>query len=113
MHASAFCGKYNIISILDTRVIIPFPPYVIVQQKWAVKWIVLPVVRLFLKTPWQGAQTSVHCAVSEAMEGVSGQYLADCRIAKRMIHPAVHDEQMAEKLWELSVKLVGLHSESR
>lgn len=82
--------------------------YAHVQQKWAVRWMVLPAVRLFLKTPWQGAQTSVHCAVSEEMEGVSGQYLADCRVAKRMISPAVDDEEVAEKLWELSMKLVNL-----
>ena len=58
------------------------------------------------KTPEQGAQTSIYCAVSEEMEGVSGKYLVDCAIqdpSKR-----AQDDDAARKLWDLSLKLVGL-----
>ena len=30
----------------------------------------------FLKTSWNGAQTSIHCAISEDMEELSGHYFA-------------------------------------
>ena len=43
------------------------------------------------------------------MEGVTGQYLADCQIAK-VKHPQATDDQIAERLWEASAKLVGLDS---
>ena len=35
-----------------------------------------------IKTTLEGAQTTVYCAVSEEMEGVTGQYLDDCKITK-------------------------------
>ena len=54
--------------------------------------------------PQQGAQTSIYCAVSEEMEGVTGKYLADCKIMKTK-NPQATDDQLAEKLWEVSAKL--------
>ena len=62
------------------------------------------VLSWFMKTPWEGAQTTIYCAVSEEMEGVTGQYLADCRI-KKTNNPQATDDQIAEKLWEVSAKL--------
>ena len=66
-----------------------------------------PVKWYFCKTPEQGAQTTIYCAVSEEMEGVSGKYLADCAI-KEPSKPA-QDDEMAKKLWDLSEELVGLN----
>ena len=57
-----------------------------------------------IKTPLQGAQTTIYCAVSEEMEGVTGKYLADCRI-KKTNNPQATDDQIAERLWEVSTKL--------
>ena len=62
------------------------------------------LTRFLAKTPWEGAQTTIYCAVSEEMEGVTGQYLADCRIKKTSNSQAT-DDQVAEKLWEVSAKL--------
>ena len=59
------------------------------------------------KSPWEGAQTSIYCAVSEEMEGVSGQYLADCQIQKP-VNPQANDDELADKLWEASARMVGL-----
>ena len=59
-----------------------------------------------MKTPKEGAQTSVYCAVSEEMEGVSGQYLSECRIDK--LSKFAQDDYVAQKLWEASEKLTGL-----
>ena len=58
------------------------------------------------KSPVQGAQTTIHCAVSEEMEGVSGKYLRDCHIAEPS--KGAQDDDAAKKLWEVSMKLVGL-----
>ncbi|MBN3277866.1 RDH13 dehydrogenase, partial [Polyodon spathula] len=33
-----------------------------------------PFILLLLKTPWQGAQTTIHCAVAEELEHTSGLY---------------------------------------
>ena len=62
---------------------------------------------LLFKNPQQGAQTSIYCAVSEEMEGVSGKYLADCKIQKLTTEEANSDE-IAEQLWQISAQMVGL-----
>ena len=63
----------------------------------------------FFKTVEQGAQTSIYCAVSEEMERVTGQYLADCRI-KPLTNPQAIDDEVADKLWEVSKEMVGMKS---
>ena len=41
------------------------------------------------------------------MEGVSGQYLSDCKL-KKLTNPQATDDDIAERLWEVSAELVGL-----
>lgn len=65
-----------------------------------------PLRWYFFKTAEQGAQTTIYCAVSEEMEGVSGKYLADC--AFRTPSVGAQDEEAARKLWDMSLKFVGL-----
>ena len=67
------------------------------------------VSRFLAKTPWEGAQTTIYCAVSEEMEGVTGKYLADCRI-KKTNNPQATDDQVTEKLWEVSAKLTKFNA---
>ena len=38
------------------------------------------VLALFTKTPRQGAQTSIHCAVASEAEGITGKYWSDCAL---------------------------------
>ena len=61
---------------------------------------------IFSKTPWQGAQTTIYCAVTEAIEGQSGKYFSDCKV-KKVTNPEANDAN-AERLWDVSAKLVGL-----
>ena len=62
---------------------------------------------LILKTPRQGAQTTIYCAVAEELEGVSGRYFGDCR--EQVPKTAVSmDDQVAEKLWKVSAEMVDL-----
>ena len=42
------------------------------------------------------------------MDRVSGQYLSDCQIVKKMVNPQATDDDIAERLWEVSVQMVGL-----
>ena len=55
----------------------------------------------------EGAQTTIYCAVDEAVEGVSGKYFKDCKVAAPLTKAAV-DDDMAERLWKVSAELVGL-----
>ena len=72
---------------------------------WA-KILLMPIGLLIFKSPWQGAQTTIYCAVDKELDGVSGLYFADCK--KKQPAPQALDELAAEKLWALSVKLTGL-----
>ncbi|XP_003746430.1 retinol dehydrogenase 11 [Galendromus occidentalis] len=60
----------------------------------------------FGKTPLEGAQTSLHLSVSEEVDGISGEYWKDCRVAKGSA--ASRDMKLATKLWNQSEKLTGL-----
>lgn len=64
---------------------------------------------LLMKTPWQGAQTSIYCAVTEGLESKSGCYFSDCAVRE----PASEgkDDEVAQRLWKESARLVGLTDE--
>uniref|UniRef100_A0A336MN15 CSON004153 protein n=1 Tax=Culicoides sonorensis TaxID=179676 RepID=A0A336MN15_CULSO len=64
------------------------------------------IIFCFFKTPWQGCQTTVFCAVSEQLEGVSGKYYEYNRETK--LEDYVTDEEKNAKFWEASAKLVQL-----
>ena len=68
--------------------------------------LLLPLVRPFLKTPAQGAATSVHLASSPDVGGVSGKYFAGS--SPRKSSPRSYDEQAARRLWDASAELTGL-----
>lgn len=64
------------------------------------------LVRMCFKTPEEGCQTSVFCAVSEELDGQTGKYYSDNREATLL--KRVVDEKRNLTLWEESAKLVGL-----
>ncbi|KAJ3598206.1 hypothetical protein NHX12_001717 [Muraenolepis orangiensis] len=61
---------------------------------------------LLMKTPSQGAQTTIYCAVTPGLENLSGGYFSDCK-EKRAAEVA-RDNDAARKLWDVSTQLVGL-----
>ncbi len=64
------------------------------------------VLRPFLKTPEQGARTSVHVACEPELAGTSGAYFSD---AKRAMPAAfARDDDAARRLWSASEALLGL-----
>lgn len=64
------------------------------------------IIKGFFKTPEQGAQTTIHLAVSDEVEGISGRYFSDCK--EHDINTAAMDMEKAKKLWEESAKMVRL-----
>uniref|UniRef100_A0A3B3TIT6 Si:ch211-107o10.3 n=1 Tax=Poecilia latipinna TaxID=48699 RepID=A0A3B3TIT6_9TELE len=63
------------------------------------------VLMMFVKSPWEGAQTSIYCAVEESLANESGLYY-DCA-RKKPAAPAL-DDAAAKRLWDLSASMVGL-----
>jgi NAD(P)-dependent dehydrogenase (short-subunit alcohol dehydrogenase family) len=70
--------------------------------------LMLPVVRPFMKSPEQGAATSIHLASAPEVEGVTGQYFANAR--PRAASRASYDASAAARLWDVSAELVGIAS---
>ena len=71
-----------------------------------VQRVFVPFLRRFMKTPAQGAATSIHLASAPDLEQVTGRYFADSkpkRSSKRS-----YDEAAAARLWQVSADLVGL-----
>ncbi|XP_062377522.1 retinol dehydrogenase 12 [Sardina pilchardus] len=85
-------------------------PGVVQTELWRhVSSVVQVAVRVFTcctKTSVQGAQTSIYCAVEPALEKESGQYYSDC--APASCSREARDDDMAEKLWQLSTQMLGI-----
>lgn len=65
-------------------------------------------VHFHLQTAEEGAQTSIYCAVSEDLEGVTGKYYVDCTEADDQSSDLSKDMDVAKRLWEISEKYTGL-----
>jgi NAD(P)-dependent dehydrogenase (short-subunit alcohol dehydrogenase family) len=63
------------------------------------------VAGLFFRKPAQGAQTSIYLASSPEVEGVTGKYFFDCQAVESS--PLSQDQALAERLWQVSLKLTG------
>jgi NAD(P)-dependent dehydrogenase (short-subunit alcohol dehydrogenase family) len=70
-----------------------------------------------MKTPEQGAATSVWCATSRQLERVGGVYCENCDIAVQVpgdstelrgVRPWAIDREFPRELWNLSEKLIGI-----
>ncbi|XP_058054836.1 retinol dehydrogenase 14 isoform X2 [Anopheles bellator] len=64
------------------------------------------VIKSFFKSSVEGAQTSLYLACSEEVQGVTGKYFMDCKEAG--LSASICDMEKARKLWDESVKMVGL-----
>jgi NAD(P)-dependent dehydrogenase (short-subunit alcohol dehydrogenase family) len=60
----------------------------------------------FFRSPAQGAATSIHVASSPALDGVSGRYFRNARVARPSA--AATDPVAARRLWEVSAVLTGV-----
>ena len=64
------------------------------------------VVRPFMKSPAQGAETPIHLASSPEVEGVSGRYFANRK--PKDSNKVSYDVEASARLWQASADLVGL-----
>ncbi|MGB3389501.1 MAG: oxidoreductase [Pseudaminobacter sp.] len=66
-----------------------------------------------MKTPEQGAATTIWCATAPELDGIGGVYCEDCDIApveaqgRFGVRPFAIDPDTAEALWSQSVRLTG------
>lgn len=61
--------------------------------------------RVFFKSPEEGCQTVVFCAVADKLRELSGKVLENCSIYK--VKSNVKDRDLGEKLWNVSLHLCG------
>lgn len=69
-------------------------------------WLVWPIHKFFVKTPFYGAQTTLHCCLNDSIS--NGGYYSDCRQKRPSLRAL--DERASKKLWDMSEKMVGLRS---
>jgi NAD(P)-dependent dehydrogenase (short-subunit alcohol dehydrogenase family) len=68
--------------------------------------LLVPILRPFMRTPAQGAATSIHLASAPELEGVTGGFFADrepTRSSRRS-----YDVSVAARLWRVSADLVQI-----
>lgn len=65
---------------------------------------VAPITWLFWKSPFEGAQTTLHLALAPQVKG--GQYWSDCAPLKSI--PESYNVEAQAKLWKVSAELCGL-----
>ncbi|KAG7216048.1 hypothetical protein INR49_007800 [Caranx melampygus] len=70
------------------------------------KRVVYTPLMFLIKSPTEGAQTTIFCAVEESLQNQSGLYYSDC--APKTAAPQGLDDEAAKKLWALSASMVGL-----
>ncbi|CAI5450348.1 unnamed protein product [Caenorhabditis angaria] len=63
------------------------------------------LANIFLKTPLDGAQTVLHVALSKKLEGVSGKYFVDCKLAAESEFAS--NDQASEDLYNYSIEKVS------
>ena len=67
---------------------------------------IFALIARFARSPEKGAETLVYLAASPQVQGASGGYYFDCRLTPPA--PAAQDDEVAERLWQLSEKWVGI-----
>lgn len=70
------------------------------------KRVVYTPLMFLIKSPTEGAQTTIYCAVEESLQNESGLYYSDC--ALKTAAPQGLDDEAAKKLWDVSASMVGL-----
>jgi retinol dehydrogenase-14 len=69
--------------------------------------VLVPFVKPFMKSPLQGAATSIHLASSPGLVESSGQFYANSKTKKSSKRS--YDEADAARLWQVSAGLTGLN----
>ena len=84
-------------------------PGLVATEIWRQVRILDILGRWFMRSPEQGALTTVYLAASPDVEGVTGEYFVECKVAGTIA--LSHDVALQEKLWAASVALTGVGAE--
>jgi retinol dehydrogenase 14 len=76
------------------------------EDPGTIQRVLVPFIRPFMKSPEQGAATSIHVATATDLEQVSGQFFAGSK--PRRSAERSHHEAVAARLWRVSAGLVAL-----
>ncbi|XP_048857469.1 dehydrogenase/reductase SDR family member 13-like isoform X2 [Brienomyrus brachyistius] len=76
------------------------------NQSWWLRLPLVPIAKLFFLDAEAGAQTTLHCALQEGIEPLSGRYFSNCAVQE--VSAKARDDAAARKLWEVSERLCGL-----
>nr|KAG5700646.1 hypothetical protein BaRGS_015476 [Batillaria attramentaria] len=68
----------------------------------------MALFRVFLRSPEEGAQTTLYCALADEVSDLSGKYFAECELAETQVNALANDEAVCRKLWEISCRYTGL-----
>jgi len=80
--------------------------YILESGFWKiVLTLIKPLLYYFFKTPEQGAQTNLYCALEDHNKLVGGAYYSDC--AEKAPSSAALNKIDAQKLWDISEKLIS------
>ncbi|XP_025088867.1 retinol dehydrogenase 12-like [Pomacea canaliculata] len=65
--------------------------------------------RVLFKSPEEGCQTIVYCAVADGLRDFSGKLFANCKVVK--LNEVARDKQLGKRLWNTTLHLCGLENE--
>lgn len=80
--------------------------YMGIASSWTATLFAKPLLWLFAKTPQQGVQGIMYCALSDGIEEHSGKYFCDCKVTAP--NPIVEDRIASSWLWAVSEKWTGV-----
>lgn len=82
-------------------------PGVVATDIWrVVPWPIRTILKLFMLSKEEGAQTQIRCATAPELAVETGQFYSACK--QRNASPLSQDNALAEKLWRLSAEWCNL-----
>ncbi len=76
-------------------------PGVIASDVWRkVPWPIRPLMKMFMKSNDEGAQTSIYCATAPELASQSGRYYEECK--EKEPAKLARDPELAKELWDRS-----------
>ena len=64
--------------------------------------------RFFMIDEEAGAQTTLHCALDEAVARLPGRFFANCAVAPTS--ELAQDDELARRLWDISCQATGIEN---
>ncbi|CAH0728034.1 unnamed protein product, partial [Brenthis ino] len=72
-------------------------------------YILVTLLNMLFKTPWEGAQTALHVALDKRAGNVTGGFFKNCKQTRA--RQSAYNEKKATELWEESMRLLKLSDE--